>query len=227
MDFADSPEEAAFRDRLRAWVADNNPDLPASSTDDAYWAGQAAWHQSLYDAGFFGLSWPVEVGGHGLPERLRRDPRRGARRRRRAAAARSRLPRAGHPPPRQRRHPGPLPARSGERPRSLVPGLQRARCRLRPGRAAHPCRPRRRRLRDPRPQGLDQLLRRRRPVHRAGPHRSRRAQAQGHLGVRRADGPAGRAAHGAQDDQRHHQGVRRGRVRRGPRARGEHDRRAR
>ena len=67
MDFADSPEEAAFRERLRAWVADNNPDLPASSTDDAYWAGQAAWHQSLYDAGFFGLSWPVEVGGHGLP----------------------------------------------------------------------------------------------------------------------------------------------------------------
>ena len=34
-------------------------------------------------------------------------------------------------------------------------------------------------------------------------------------------------AHAAEDDQRHHQGVRRGRVRRGPGARGEHDRRAR
>ncbi len=67
MDFADSPAEAELRQRLRAWVAANNPDLPASSTDDAYWAGQAAWHQALYDAGFFGLSWPVEVGGQGLP----------------------------------------------------------------------------------------------------------------------------------------------------------------
>jgi alkylation response protein AidB-like acyl-CoA dehydrogenase len=67
MDFADSPAEAEFRQRLRAWVAANNPGLPASSTDDEYWAGQAAWHHSLYDAGFFGLSWPTEIGGHGLP----------------------------------------------------------------------------------------------------------------------------------------------------------------
>ncbi len=67
MDFGDSPAEAEFRQRFRAWLVDNNPGLPASSTDDDYWAGQAAWHQSLYDAGFFGLSWPTEVGGHGLP----------------------------------------------------------------------------------------------------------------------------------------------------------------
>ena len=67
MDFGDSPEEAAFRQRLRAWLRDNNPRLPASSTDDEYWAGQAGWHQSLYDAGFFGLSWPEEIGGRGLP----------------------------------------------------------------------------------------------------------------------------------------------------------------
>ncbi|HZQ85831.1 MAG TPA: acyl-CoA dehydrogenase family protein, partial [Acidimicrobiales bacterium] len=45
----------------------NNPGLPASSTSDDYWAGQAAWHQTLYDAGFFGLSWPTEIGGHALP----------------------------------------------------------------------------------------------------------------------------------------------------------------
>jgi alkylation response protein AidB-like acyl-CoA dehydrogenase len=67
MDFADSPEELAFRLRLREWLADHNPGLPASSTSDEYWAGQAAWHQTLYDAGFFGLSWPKEVGGHALP----------------------------------------------------------------------------------------------------------------------------------------------------------------
>jgi alkylation response protein AidB-like acyl-CoA dehydrogenase len=67
MDFADSPEEHDFRFRLRDWLALHNPGLPPSSTDDAYWDGQAAWHQALHDAGFFGLSWPIEVGGHGLP----------------------------------------------------------------------------------------------------------------------------------------------------------------
>jgi alkylation response protein AidB-like acyl-CoA dehydrogenase len=67
VDFGDSSEEGAFRDRLRAWLRDNNPGLPASSTSDDYWAGQAAWHQALYDAGFFGLSWPTDIGGRALP----------------------------------------------------------------------------------------------------------------------------------------------------------------
>jgi alkylation response protein AidB-like acyl-CoA dehydrogenase len=67
MDFRDSPAEAEFRARLRAWLADNNPGLPASSTDDEYWARQAEWHTALYDAGFFGLSWPARFGGHELP----------------------------------------------------------------------------------------------------------------------------------------------------------------
>jgi alkylation response protein AidB-like acyl-CoA dehydrogenase len=67
MDFRDSPEEAAFRARLRAWIAENDPGLPASSTDDEYWARQAEWHTALYDAGFFGLSWPKRFGGHELP----------------------------------------------------------------------------------------------------------------------------------------------------------------
>ncbi len=67
MDFRDSSEEASFRARLRAWIADNNPGLPASSTDDEYWARQAEWHVALYDAGFFGLSWPSRFGGHDLP----------------------------------------------------------------------------------------------------------------------------------------------------------------
>ncbi len=66
MDFADSPAEREFRLRLRSWLADHNPGLPASSTDDDYWAGMARWHQTLYDAGFFAMSWPVEIGGQGL-----------------------------------------------------------------------------------------------------------------------------------------------------------------
>jgi alkylation response protein AidB-like acyl-CoA dehydrogenase len=67
MDFRDSPAEAEFRARLRAWIAANNPGLPASSTDDEYWARQAEWHRALYDAGFFGLSWPRRFGGQELP----------------------------------------------------------------------------------------------------------------------------------------------------------------
>ena len=67
MDFRDSSAEAAFRARLRAWLVENNPGLPSSSTDDVYWARQAEWHTTLYDAGFFGLSWPERFGGHDLP----------------------------------------------------------------------------------------------------------------------------------------------------------------
>ncbi|HEY8156709.1 MAG TPA: acyl-CoA dehydrogenase family protein [Myxococcota bacterium] len=67
MDLRDSPAEAAFRTRFRAWLAAHNPGLPVSSTDDEYWARQAEWHTALYDAGFFGLSWPARFGGHDLP----------------------------------------------------------------------------------------------------------------------------------------------------------------
>jgi alkylation response protein AidB-like acyl-CoA dehydrogenase len=67
MDFGDAPDEAEFRGRLRSWLQDNDPGLPASSTDDAYWAGQAAWHQSLYEGGFFGTTWPKAIGGQDLP----------------------------------------------------------------------------------------------------------------------------------------------------------------
>ncbi len=66
LDFDDSPEEAAFRTRLRTWLAANNSGLPASSTDDEYWAHQAEWHHSLHDAGFFALTWPKRWGGHEL-----------------------------------------------------------------------------------------------------------------------------------------------------------------
>ena len=41
--------------------------MPASSTDDEYWTRQAEWHTALYNAGFFGLSWPTRYGGHELP----------------------------------------------------------------------------------------------------------------------------------------------------------------
>jgi alkylation response protein AidB-like acyl-CoA dehydrogenase len=67
MDFADSPEEHEFRLRLQAWLEDNDPHLAPSSTADEYWEAQPAWHRSLYEGGFFGLTFPAEYGGRDMP----------------------------------------------------------------------------------------------------------------------------------------------------------------
>ena len=65
MDYRDSPAEAAFRGRLRAWLAGQTGKFPTSG--DEYRARQGDWHQALHAAGFSGLSWPEEYGGHELP----------------------------------------------------------------------------------------------------------------------------------------------------------------
>jgi alkylation response protein AidB-like acyl-CoA dehydrogenase len=67
MDFNDTSTEAEFRARLRQWLVEHSaqatiPDDPAARAD-----AQNAWHQTLYEAGYIGLSFPVEYGGHGLP----------------------------------------------------------------------------------------------------------------------------------------------------------------
>lgn len=66
MDFTDTPEEAEFRSRLRNWLAEHTaeaviPDDPGERADAAN-----AWHHTLYEAGYIGLSFPTEYGGHGL-----------------------------------------------------------------------------------------------------------------------------------------------------------------
>ncbi|KKD07804.1 acyl-CoA dehydrogenase family protein [Streptomyces sp. WM6386] len=65
MDFRDSPQEAAFRERLRTWLTERAGEFPTSG--DAYWARQGDWHRALHAAGFFGLSWPKAYGGQELP----------------------------------------------------------------------------------------------------------------------------------------------------------------
>lgn len=65
MDFRDSSQEAAFRERLRSWLSANAGKYSGSGDD--YWAGQAQWHRALYQEGFFGLSWPRAYGGQELP----------------------------------------------------------------------------------------------------------------------------------------------------------------
>src|SRR5258708_24448636 len=65
LDYRDSEQEAGFRARLREWLLRNARRY--ALTGDEYWARYGEWHRALYDAGFFGLSWPREYGGLELP----------------------------------------------------------------------------------------------------------------------------------------------------------------
>ncbi|PYE16389.1 alkylation response protein AidB-like acyl-CoA dehydrogenase [Williamsia limnetica] len=64
MDYRDTPDEAAFRDRMRAWLEERKGTFATSG--DEYFTRMGEWHRALYEAGFFGLSWPKEYGGQGL-----------------------------------------------------------------------------------------------------------------------------------------------------------------
>ena len=141
---------------------------------------------------------------------VRRHRRRGDREGRRAGPAQPGLSGRRPEPPRQRGTAAAVPARNDQRHRALVPGLHRAGRGFGPGLADHDRDPRRRRVRHPRAQDLDELLRCRRLVPGAGAHRQGRAQAQGHLGVHRRHAPARDRAAAVEDDQRRHQGVRPG-----------------
>jgi alkylation response protein AidB-like acyl-CoA dehydrogenase len=67
MDYRDTPEEADFRARLRAWLPDHVPAGWRQIDDHAeHDRMYRAWHRSLYSAGYMGMSWPKEYGGQDL-----------------------------------------------------------------------------------------------------------------------------------------------------------------
>lgn len=59
MDLNFTPEEMAFRNRVRQWFEENVP-----KTELKTLAERKAWHRKLYDAGFIGMGWPPENGGY-------------------------------------------------------------------------------------------------------------------------------------------------------------------
>ena len=71
MDFTLSPDQEAFRQRVRRWLEANIPDdwtrfgLSEVPRPEAY-AFLRKWQATLYDAGFIGITWPKEYGGQGL-----------------------------------------------------------------------------------------------------------------------------------------------------------------
>jgi alkylation response protein AidB-like acyl-CoA dehydrogenase len=72
MDFAWSPEDERFRERLRAWLAANRPARAERVPhDDASLAEEVAflrdWQRRLWQAGYVGLLWPTAYGGRGAP----------------------------------------------------------------------------------------------------------------------------------------------------------------
>jgi alkylation response protein AidB-like acyl-CoA dehydrogenase len=72
VDFADSPDDARFRATLRAWLEAHKPARQERVPhDDASLADEfaflKAWQRTLHDAGYVGLLWPREYGGHGAP----------------------------------------------------------------------------------------------------------------------------------------------------------------
>jgi alkylation response protein AidB-like acyl-CoA dehydrogenase len=79
MDFSFTPEQEAFRTRLREWLENTSAevfgrraDAIGASTaslldvgDDSKWQRLLDYHRRLYDAGYVALHWPKEWGGGG------------------------------------------------------------------------------------------------------------------------------------------------------------------
>jgi alkylation response protein AidB-like acyl-CoA dehydrogenase len=64
MDLTLNAEEQAFRDEVRAWLADEHPG-PEPEGEDAKFEFRRAWQHKLHEAGWAGISWPKEYGGRG------------------------------------------------------------------------------------------------------------------------------------------------------------------
>ena len=67
MDLNDTPELAAYRARVRAWLEQHKPEAPEPRRDDPEGvAARRAWQRRLAEGGFAAVTWPAEYGGAGL-----------------------------------------------------------------------------------------------------------------------------------------------------------------
>ena len=66
MDFHDTPEEAAFREAARDWLAANAPRFEgAVASSEEGLARAREWQATKFDAGWASIRWPKEYGGRG------------------------------------------------------------------------------------------------------------------------------------------------------------------
>ena len=175
MDLTFTPEQVAFRDELRAWIATTGP-TRRPGDEAAEYAWRRDWQRRLHEDGWAGVHWPTEYGGRGatLTE---------------SAIFFEEIGRARAPLPanvlglllggptlmvwgtdeQKERFLAADPLRRGD----LVPGLLRARRGLRPRRAEDARGPGRRRLGRHRPEGVDQRRAVLQVVHARRAHRHR------------------------------------------------------
>src|SRR5436190_24055403 len=69
MDLNDTPEQAAYRAHVRAWLAENPqyaPKIDELSFQLDQVDGMREWQRRMGDGGFVGITWPKEFGGQGL-----------------------------------------------------------------------------------------------------------------------------------------------------------------
>ena len=68
MDLNDTPEQAVYRARVRAWLEQHASEAPVEQgeAEAAYIAARRAWQGKLASAGLAGVAWPVDFGGQGL-----------------------------------------------------------------------------------------------------------------------------------------------------------------
>ena len=184
MDFKFSADDEAFRQEFRSWLkanlpkdrksADDNMGMMAEGTADD-WKRRVEWHKKMHAGGWVGISWPKEYGGRGatLTQQI---------------IYNEELSKVDSPmlvnglgimlvgtddhPLGHRRTEKALRAENSVGGRNVVPGLLRARRRLRRCRPADPRSRGRRLLRRQRPEGLDLRRTSRGHVHPAGPHGS-------------------------------------------------------
>ncbi len=72
MDLDDTPEQAAYRAQVRAWLTEHAPEAPIVDGPDAITdeaellSARRAWQGKLAEGGLAGVTWPKEYGGQGL-----------------------------------------------------------------------------------------------------------------------------------------------------------------
>jgi len=68
VDLNDTPEQAAYRAEVRAWLEQNATHAPATrgrGDEEQAVAAHRAWQRRLAEAGYVGVTWPAEHGGRG------------------------------------------------------------------------------------------------------------------------------------------------------------------
>jgi alkylation response protein AidB-like acyl-CoA dehydrogenase len=72
VDLNDTPEQARYRERVRAWLEEHAAQAPearstrAGAEEDAYVDARRRWQGRLAEGGLAGVTWPQEYGGQGL-----------------------------------------------------------------------------------------------------------------------------------------------------------------